>query len=125
VLSGLFKWSVVLALVSSIGLHWAFLQAMAWTGMILTYSQEGTFREALAKTFDGQHPCSLCKQIDVGKKSEKKSDGKIDGKKQLEFVYDQQMLGFSPPTSYCLLRPHDDCTPDLSTPPPLPPPRLI
>jgi hypothetical protein len=60
-------------LIVSVGGHWAFAQSLAWTGMLVTYSQEGTFQEAVQKTFDGAHPCKLCKAIDVGKTAEKES----------------------------------------------------
>jgi hypothetical protein len=64
---------MALALVSSIGLHWAFFQSVAWVGMVITYSQEGTLTQAIVKTFDGKHPCSLCNQIAKAQKSQKKS----------------------------------------------------
>ena len=80
------KAAVVLALASSIGFHWAIFQSLAWVGMVVTYSQETTITEALAKTFDGQHPCALCKQIAKGKRSENKSDMPVQGKK-LEFSF--------------------------------------
>lgn len=114
---------VILAVVSSIGLPWAVLQTVAWTGMIITYSLEGTLQEALAKTFDGKHPCSLCKQIEQGRKSEKKSAFQIEGKK-LECVSFRQVFVFCPPTSFCLLFASDDSVRQLPVAPLLPPPRL-
>src|SRR5262245_50826346 len=63
---------VVGALVCAIGGHWATLQSLAWVGMFLKYSQSDSLKPALIKTFDGQHPCKLCRLIETGKKSEKK-----------------------------------------------------
>ncbi|MBI3416429.1 MAG: hypothetical protein HY043_14130 [Verrucomicrobia bacterium] len=63
---------VVGALVMSIGAHWAALQSVAWVGMVISYSQNSTLTEAVQKTFDGQHPCKLCKFVSEGKKSEHK-----------------------------------------------------
>lgn len=60
-------------LIVSVGGHWALAQSLAWTGMLVSYSQEGTFEEAVQKTFDGAHPCNLCKAIDAGKAAEKES----------------------------------------------------
>lgn len=57
---------ILLALVLSLGLHWTVLQSAAWVGMIVSYSQEGSLGEALEKTFDGEHPCELCRMIDRG-----------------------------------------------------------
>ena len=68
------RFITVLVLVLSLGLHWAFLQTVAWTGMIISYSQGSSFKEAVAKTFDGKHPCSLCKVIQQGRAEEKKQD---------------------------------------------------
>jgi hypothetical protein len=73
--------AIVAALACSIGLHWGFLQSVAWVGMVVSYSQEAPLKEALAKTFDGKHPCCLCKAIVAGKKSEKKSDTPLPLKK--------------------------------------------
>jgi hypothetical protein len=77
------KWLVVLALTFSLGLHWALLQTVAWVGMAVSYSQDASLTVALAKTFDGQHPCKLCKVVETGRSAEKQQDiqksaGKID-----------------------------------------------
>jgi len=64
----------ILALCCAIGLHWLTLQSIAWTSMIIDYSKRGTLCEAIARTFDGAHPCSLCHIVDKGKTTEKKSD---------------------------------------------------
>jgi len=68
------KLLVVAALVLTTGLHWAALQTLAWTTMLANNLCEQTFTEAVARTFDGEHPCPLCKAIAAGKKSEKKSE---------------------------------------------------
>ena len=75
----------VSVLVLSLGLHWALLQTVAWTGMLVTYSRGTSLREAVTKTFDGQHPCALCKLVQQGRAQEEeqeqqqvKSDSKLD-----------------------------------------------
>lgn len=50
----------------SIGMHWALLQSAAWVGMLVTYSRDASIAEAVAKTFDGKHPCRLCKLVEKG-----------------------------------------------------------
>ncbi len=65
---------IVLALVATLGAHWALLQTVAWTTMLANNLQSGSFHEAVTKTFDGNHPCCLCKAIAAAKKSEKKSE---------------------------------------------------
>jgi hypothetical protein len=39
------------------------LQVVAWTRMLYQYSQGSTVSEALQKTFDGKHPCEICKRV--------------------------------------------------------------
>jgi hypothetical protein len=68
------KFVLVLALACSIGLHWAFLQSLAWTSMLADNLLRDSLAQAVIHTFDGQHPCLLCKAIADGKKSEKKTD---------------------------------------------------
>jgi hypothetical protein len=68
------RWLVVLALTLSLGAHWALLQSVAWVGMMAAYSRDGFIAEALSKTFDGQHPCCLCKMIQQGRAAEKKQE---------------------------------------------------
>jgi hypothetical protein len=69
------RWGLVVAVSLSLGAHWAFLQAVAWTGMIVSYSREASFTEALSKTFDGRHPCRMCRMIQKGRADEKKQEG--------------------------------------------------
>jgi hypothetical protein len=64
------------ALVVSLGLHWAVLQTVAWTGMIVKNSRNSSFTEAVSKTFDGKHPCKLCKAIQQGRAEEKQQQQK-------------------------------------------------
>lgn len=80
-LTRLQKWLVVLALVLSIGGHWAFLQSVAWVGMAVTYSKDASLSQALEKTFDGHHLCKLCKLIRAGQKANDSKNLKIDLKK--------------------------------------------
>jgi hypothetical protein len=66
--------ATIFALFCAIGLHWIALQSVAWTTMIIDYSKRTPLREAITRTFDGAHPCSLCHAVNTGKNSEKKSD---------------------------------------------------
>ena len=64
----------ILALCLSIGCHWFALQSVAWATMLVANVRCAPLSEAVAKTFDGGHPCDLCHAVADGKKSEKKSD---------------------------------------------------
>ena len=62
---------MLVALLQICGGHWLALQSLAWTEMLVAYSRDSQLAEAVAKTFDGQHPCALCESIAQGKKSER------------------------------------------------------
>lgn len=77
------KLLLVGTLIVSMGGHFALLQTIAWGNMLVTYSNEATFSEAVAKTFDGDHPCELCHVVKQSKNEEKqkqvlKSDMKLE-----------------------------------------------
>lgn len=40
------------------------LQEVAWVNMLISYSQEGGLRRGVIETFDGAHPCGLCKTVE-------------------------------------------------------------
>jgi hypothetical protein len=77
---------LVFALVAMLGAHWALLQTVAWTTMLADNLCTHSVREAMTETFDGSHPCDLCKAIAAGKQSEKKT----------EFSFQSQKLEFPP-----------------------------
>jgi hypothetical protein len=119
----LLKLPVVLALMVSIGLHWALLQSVAWVGMVVTYSQDASFSTAIAKTFDGKHPCHLCHLVNEGQKQEKKQDVQKPGPKFEVCLALGSEIAFAPaPVS--LLRGAADSPLTRSGAPQLPPPRL-
>jgi hypothetical protein len=62
---------IVGSLVVMVGGHWAILQSVAWVGMALNFAQTAPLGVALKKTFDGKNPCTLCKAVNEGKKSER------------------------------------------------------
>ena len=90
------KWFTVIALVLTLGGHWAILQTAAWVGMTVSYSSNASLSTALSKTFDGKHPCKLCKIVRAGKQAEKKSDQKFEAKKLDSFVASTLRFDFPP-----------------------------
>ena len=118
------KWVVVGAIILGMGAHWAILQSVAWTGMVISYSLQSSFKEALHKTFDGKHPCPLCKQIAQGKRSEKKAEFAPAGKK-FEFSYWPATFVFSAPSAYRVVRWQEEFLAPLFRAPPTPPPRQL
>jgi hypothetical protein len=124
VLPRLPKVAMVICLACSIGLHWAFFQSLAWMGMVVSYSQDATLKEALVKTFDGKHPCALCKEIAMGKRSEKKSELSVQLKK-FEFLSGKAHFTFIAPTHFWHLTPTAGCLNSVPLTPPTPPPRGV
>ena len=84
---------VVLALVATLGAHWALLQTVAWTTMLASNLESGSIHDAMAKTFDGKHPCCMCKAIAAAKKSQQKD----------QFVVDKQKMEFPPLQAHLVL----------------------
>lgn len=48
------------------------LQVLAWSKMLVDYSQGRTLAEAAGMTFDGDHPCSMCLALEESRIEEKK-----------------------------------------------------
>ena len=91
---------------------------------MVNYSQDGTVGEALVKTFDGKHPCALCKAIAKGKKSERKSEFPVAGKK-FEFSYSATVFVFSAPTHFWKTGGLEEIAVSLNYAPPVPPPKIV
>jgi hypothetical protein len=61
----------------AMGGHLALLQTVAWGRMLMTYSNGTTMAVAVEKTFDGGHPCSLCKLVSRTKSEEKEKNAAL------------------------------------------------
>jgi len=82
------------------GGHWGALQTVAWTGMLWTYTQEdGSLLSGVKKTFDGEHPCTMCDSIKTAKSQESTKPVTVVSSKKIE--------AFSPPLRAAL--PPRDC----------------
>jgi hypothetical protein len=92
---------LILALLGASGGHWAVLQSVAWATMLADNAQTDSFQTAFQKTFDGNHPCALCKQIAQGRQSEKKSDLPLNLKK-LEFFNRSVVIVINSPSYFRL-----------------------
>ena len=112
---------LIVAFLAATGGHWAVLQTVAWTNMLADNLQTASITEALAKTFDGKHPCNMCKEISAAKKTEKRSDLPNQGKK-LEFTSERPAFVFSSPVEFYLLTTLTESVVSWSEAPPTPPP---
>ncbi|WP_367873157.1 hypothetical protein [Luteolibacter sp. Populi] len=59
------------------GGQWGTLQVVAWSKMLVDYSAQDGIVQGASKTFDGAHPCCMCKAIAEGKKQESKGPEKV------------------------------------------------
>lgn len=66
------------------GGHWAVLQTIAWTQMLRDYSKNASLTLAIRKTFSGEYPCSLCKQVEEGFRKQEKPQATVKVDKQAE-----------------------------------------
>jgi hypothetical protein len=122
VLVRLGKVFVVFALVATLSAHWALLQTVAWTTMLANNLQSGSFHEAMTKTFDGNHPCCLCKAIAAAKKSEQKSPVTNQNLK-LDFLPTHDQLVLIAPSRLELFPRENLSCDSIPQSPPTPPPR--
>lgn len=116
------KICLVLALVAMLGAHWALLQTIAWTTMFADNLQSNSFQVAAEKTFDGKHPCCLCKAIAAGKQSEKKTELSFPSPK-LEFPPLKENFTLIAPSQFQLLPQENSSAKSFAQKPLLQPPR--
>ena len=113
---------VVFTLVAMLGAHWALLQTVAWTTMLADNLCTHSVKEAVTETFDGNHPCPLCKAIAAGKKSENKTEFSLQSQK-LEFPPVKENLALIAPSQFQLLPLANSFADSLAQKPLLQPPR--
>jgi len=116
------KICVILALVAATNAHWAVLQSVAWTTMLADNLCTHSVAEAVTHTFDGRHPCCLCKAIAAGKKSEKKSEFTLQTQK-FEYPPSQKNFILAAPSHFRLLPQVNTFAESVALRPPTPPPR--
>jgi hypothetical protein len=116
--------ATIFALCCAIGLHWVALQSLAWTTMIIDYSKRAPLRAAIAQTFDGAHPCSLCHAVSRGKDSEKKSDLQSPAQK-IDMICAPRVIRLLPPFRRFEYASADSSFSDIRHSPPVPPPRFV
>jgi hypothetical protein len=116
---------ISMALALSLGAQWQLLQSVAWVHMFIGFSQAGTVQEALAKTFDGRHPCKLCKMVETGKKAEKREQAAKLKEKKFDAVFASTIAPELFPPSLERLVFSGSCQHlDRPNPPSLPPPKF-
>jgi hypothetical protein len=109
------------------GAHWVALQTTAWTGMLISRTISTSVSEAVESTFDGQHPCRVCKAISSGKQTEERSQHEFELLKkagELKFLDVRPLTVFHPrsPVGSVRWSAAIDCLGRGPDAPPTPPP---
>ena len=115
---------LAVALLGATGTHWVMLQSVAWATMLADHARTEPLPIAIEKTFDGRHPCALCKQIARGRQTEGKKDQQNDLKK-LEFFNQSIVFIIQAPSHFVTLEESSAAFPLLANSPPVPPPRNL
>jgi hypothetical protein len=89
--------------------------------MMVNYSCQGSIKDAMSKTFDGRHPCPLCKLVREGRKNEKNPEAQQNISK-FDLFAGQAAAFLFPPLPVPAL-PLSLATVTRPDPPLLPPPR--
>lgn len=76
---------IAVALFFLAGGHWGAMQTMAWVGMLWNYTQtDGSLLSGVKKTFDGEHPCTMCDSIKTAKEKEQSKPVILVSAKKIE-----------------------------------------
>ncbi len=115
--------TAVALLAISLGLHWIVLQTAAWTDMLVTNSRSDSLKGAIERTFDGKHPCKLCRLVQEGRSGEKATETQAPSAKLEAPVPAATGILLFAPLMAALDPGAFPCPESRSQTPPLPPPR--
>jgi len=107
------------------GGYWPLLQSVAWTRMFIEFSRTESFSTAMEQTFDGKHPCPLCKMIQKEKPTSQQNDQlrPSTDKTDVLFFERQASVVVVLPASW-MLTSVEALYASRTDPPPVPPPRI-
>lgn len=112
----------VVALCFAVGLQWFAVQSVAWTVMMVRSARHVSFCQAVKSTFDGAHPCDLCKQLSKARDAEKKQDSQC-GTAKMDLICVVREIGVLPPFALLDYPGLVNSLAEASQQPPSPPPR--
>jgi hypothetical protein len=80
-------------------MQWSVVQIVGWVNMTITFSRSESFTTALSMTFDGEHPCALCRlaQSQSQPDDELPSETKSELKSLTAVVWHSPSLVFTQP----------------------------
>ena len=112
-----------LAFLQLLGGHWAILQAGAWAGMVVSYSQQAGLMAGVSQTFDGEHPCPVCKAIQDGQKQEQKKAPLLSSELKKDYLATWNQFQISRRWSAVVYSALAERLLGIATEPAVPPPR--
>jgi hypothetical protein len=120
------RWALcaALALIVSGG-HWGILQSVAWTRMLVVYARTAPLETALEQTFDGQHPCCLCRMIQEAKHASAPTELRQPIVRDNTLFADSYAIPFGAPPWSRLAPSAAPAPSSRREPPPVPPPRFV
>ena len=92
--------------------------------MLIEYSKGASLCQAIAQTFDGAHPCSLCHVVATGKASEKKTDVQSPVPK-IDIICVARVIRLISPVALFDYTLCDFSVSEIEHSPPVPPPRVM
>lgn len=124
--------TLIVAFFFSIGGHLLVLQSVAWGKMLASHigQEKESVVFALRKTFDGKHPCDLCRHIEKHRSSAEQTEQNTQNdskryetqlKNPLWSQTSSSLFVFSHPTKLTIAAPASDLF--FQQQPPTPPPR--
>gem|GEM_PF-1215542 len=116
--------SCLLAIFIASGGHWAVLQSIAYTRMLVEFAQQDSLCTAVKKAFDDRYACSLCPKIRDGCESERKAPSKLGETQQPEFLVECGVYICFMPSVVADVAFVSSRQIDFSNGPPKPPPRV-
>jgi hypothetical protein len=118
--------AVAVAMFSIIGGHWAVLQTVAWTAMIIEGSRTSSLAVAVSETFRGDKPCSLCHAVQEGRKQEQNLPATIQADKKIDKFLARSPATVPPPAPTHFRYPlvPRETLPSRTPEPPVPVPRF-
>ncbi|HTW93928.1 MAG TPA: hypothetical protein VMD30_03975 [Tepidisphaeraceae bacterium] len=103
---------------------WDIMQSVAWASMLVNDFRTQSILQSVEHTFDGRHPCPLCRAIAASRKSGKHSEF-VAGQTRLEFLPSPAIVVIVTPERsehvFAVIQVVDS----LSRKPAVPPPRAI
>ena len=119
------KGTLAALILSITGGHWMILQSVAWTRMIVVYSRSSSLQTALGRTFDGRHPCGMCKLIQNAKRTSTQAALQQTPVKHDDWLAENQSFDFFRPPCAWTSGADDLTYASRADPPPDPPPRSV